>query len=119
MKDKLEQIIEQFYADSGMMKSEIVEIELIDKYRVTLSFERLGTADTIRMLPCPNTHLNIVWSEDVLTLIQSVTKDFINDYVLCDKCEDTGWVEEIYGCHKSASDCCGGCTIPVKCECKN
>jgi hypothetical protein len=119
MKDKLEQIIEQFYQDSGMMKSEIEEIELIDKFRVTLTFERLGTADTIRMLPCPNTHLNIVWSENELILIQSVTKDFINDYVLCDKCDDSGMVEELEICSKSFGDCCGGCTIPVKCECKN
>jgi hypothetical protein len=119
MKDKLEQIINHFYADSGLVNYEIEKVETIQKLRVTLTFERLSNYDTIRMLPCENTHLNIVWGENELILIQSITDDFINDYVLCDKCEDAGWVEELQTCGKSFGDCCGGCTRTVKCECKN
>ena len=37
----------------------------------------------------------------------------------CPDCDGEGFVEVQAVCHKPASDCCGGCTEMVDCECEN
>lgn len=37
----------------------------------------------------------------------------------CEDCNGQGYTEEFVGCTKPASECCGGCTANVKCDCEN
>ena len=37
----------------------------------------------------------------------------------CEDCHGEGYTEEFIGCSRPASECCGGCTANVICECEN
>ena len=119
MKDRLEEIINHYYADSGLIDFDIEDIKVNDKLQVSLKFEKLNDCDLIRMLPSPNEFLNIIWTDDYLNIVQSVTKEFIDNYIFCQECNDTGHIRQIAVCRRAVSDCCGGCTEVVKCNCNN
>lgn len=41
------------------------------------------------------------------------------EFNTCPSCNGEGYTEEFIGCSRPASDCCGGCTAKVECDCED
>jgi len=117
MKNKLEQIIEKHFEGSGLKFYEVEDKQNLNRFLLKLHFEKCGKREIIT--PLGFEAPSIVWANDELILIEHIKYKFIEDYTFCNKCDDSGWTEEIGVCDRAVSDCCGGCSKPVKCECNN
>jgi len=56
--------------------------------------------------------------EELFSASELMKFDTFKNVNSCEECNGDGYVDIYIECGKPASQCCGGCTTPIECECK-
>jgi hypothetical protein len=112
-----EKIFNQEFIGNECQVSEFISFEFLNSEEINVSDKSTGCDSVISVIDAEVYN----YDGEVICFVRDL--DLFEHFVelnVCESCNGDGYYEsdESYACSKPASECCGGCSVTVQCECE-